>query len=237
MRIPLRRRKPNVESGTKEILMREDNLPYSDAAQPRGSAADLGVMLAAHRAFRRDVTTLARAASRDTLQDPVRRVTVGAGWEVFRRQLLLHRQAEDTGVWPVLRTRLAGSAVALSVLDEMVAEHSLIDPLLATVDQALDDEQLPLGDVIGELASTLRGHLDHEERDALPLIGATLTAAEWLGVMASLQPAPDLSELVSWLVDGLPSNDAADVLAMFPPALAQRYRGEWQPWYNAVSRW
>jgi len=140
-------------------------------------------------------------------------------------------------VWPVLRTRLAGSAAALSVLDEMVAEHSLIDPLLATVDQALDDEQLPLGDVIGELASTLRGHLDHEERDALPLIGATLTAAEWLGVMASLQPAPDLSELVPWLVDGLPANDAADVLAMFPPALAQRYRGEWQPWYNAVSRW
>jgi hypothetical protein len=55
--------------------------------------------------------------------------------------------------------------------------------------------------------------------------------------MASLQPAPDLSELVPWLVDGLPANDAADVLAMFPPALAQRYRGEWQPWYKAVSRW
>ena len=98
--------------------MSEDNLPDSAAAQPRGNAADLGVMLAAHRAFRRDVTTL-----------------------------------------------------------------------------------------------------------------------EWLGIMASLQPAPDLSELVPWLVDGLPANDAADVLAMFPPALAQRYRGEWKPWYDAVSRW
>lgn len=123
--------------------MREDKLPVSDAAQPRGSAADLGVMLAAHRAFRRDVTTLARAASRDTLRDPVRRVTVGTGWQVFRRQLLLHHQAEDAGVWPVLRTRLAGSAAALSVLDEMAAEHSLIDPLLVMVDQALDDEQPP----------------------------------------------------------------------------------------------
>jgi len=194
-------------------------------------------MLAAHRAFRRDVTTLARAASRDTLRDPVRRVTVGTGWEVFRRQLVLHHQAEDAGVWPVLRTRLAGRVDDLAVLDEMVAEHSLIDPLVATVDQALDDEQLSLGDVIGELASTLGGHLDHEERDALPLIGATLTAAEWEGLMASLQPAPDLSELVPRLVDGLPADDAADVLAMFPPALAQRYRGEWKPWYDAVSRW
>jgi len=157
--------------------------------------------------------------------------------EVFRRQLVLHHQAEDAGVWPVLRTRLAGRVDDLAVLDEMVAEHRLIDPLVATVDQALDDEQLSLGDVIGELASTLGGHLDHEERDALPLIGATLTAAEWEGLMASLQPAPELSELVPWLVDGLPADDAADVLAMFPPALAQRYRGEWKPWYDAVSRW
>jgi len=217
--------------------MRQDNRPGSDTAQLRGSAADLGVMLAAHRAFRRDVTTLARAASRDTLRDPVRRVTVGTGWEVFRRQLLLHHQAEDAGVWPVLRTRLAGRADELAVLDEMAAEHRLIDPLAATVDQALGDERLPLGDVIGELASTLGGHLRHEERDALPLIGATLTAAEWDGLMASLQPAPELSELVPWLVDGLPADDAADVLAMFPPALAQRYRGEWKPWYDAVSRW
>jgi hypothetical protein len=217
--------------------MRKENLRDTDTAQPRGSAANLGAMLAAHRAFRRDVTTLARAASRDALRDPVRRVTVGTGWGVFRRQLLLHHQAEDTGVWPVLRTRLAGRADELAVLDEMTAEHSLIDPLVATVDQALDDEQLSLGDVIGELASTLGGHLDHEERDALPLIGATLTDAEWTGLMASLQPAPELSELVPWLVDGLAADDAADVLAVFPPALAQRYRGEWKPWYDAVSRW
>jgi hypothetical protein len=60
MRIPLRRRKPNVEFGTKEVFMKEDNRPDSDAAQPRGSTADLCVMLAAHRAFRRDVTTLAQ---------------------------------------------------------------------------------------------------------------------------------------------------------------------------------
>ena len=217
--------------------MSEDKLPGSDAARFGGGAADLGVMLAAHRAFRRDVTTLARTATRNTLRDPVRRVTVGAGWEVFRRQLLLHHQAEDTGVWPVLRARLAGRAAALSILDEMAAEHSLIDPLLAAMDHAFDDERLPLSDVIGELASTLDGHLDHEERDALPLIGATLTAAEWLGVVRSLQPAPDLGELVPWLVDGLPANNAADVLAMFPPALAERYRSEWKPWYDAVSRW
>ena len=209
----------------------------SYAAQGGGGEADLGVMLAAHRAFRRDVTTLARSATRATLRDPVRRVTIGAGWEVFRRQLLLHHQAEDTWVWPLLRSRLAEHAAALSVLDEMAAEHGLIDPLLAAVDQAFDDQRMPLSDVIGELATTLGGHLDHEERDALPLIGATLTASEWLSAMPVQQPAPGLGEVIPWLVDGLPASDAADVLAMFPPALAERYHSEWKPWYDAVSRW
>ena len=217
--------------------MSEGEPPGVDADKVGAGAADLGVMLAAHRAFRRDVTTLARSATRVTLRDPVRRVTIGAGWEVFRRQLLLHHQAEDTRVWPLLRARLAGRAAALSVLDEMAVEHSLIGPLLAAVDQAFDDERLPLSDVIDELASTLCGHLDHEERDALPLIGATLTASEWLSAMTLLQPAPDLGEVIPWLVHGLSASDTADVLAMLPPALAERYHSEWKPWYDAVPRW
>ena len=39
-----------------------------------------------------------------------------------------------------------------------------------------------LADVIEVLASTLTGHLAHEERDGLPLIGVALTGAEWRGV-------------------------------------------------------
>jgi len=215
-------------------------LPGSGAARHGTGNADLQIMVAAHHAFRRDVATLARTATRQTLTDPVRRVTIGAGWALFKRQLLLHHQAEDDRVWPVLRDRLAGQAAALSTLDEMGAEHELIDPLLAAVDRALGDERLDLGAVIGELASQLTGHLTHEERDALPLIGGTLTAAEWAGVMAGLQAsgnAPSPAELVPWILDGLPAEQAAAVLAAFPPALGERYRTEWKPWYEAVARW
>ena len=222
--------------------MNEYPPPRSDAARHGTGEADLRIMHAAHNAFRRDVATLARTATRDNLQDPVRRITIGAGWELFRRQLLLHHRAEDASVWPVLRARLAGRVVALSVIDEMEAEHALIDPLLAAVDQALTDERLHLGDVIDELAIQLSGHLGHEERDALPLIGATLSAAEWTGVrvLAGIHAggeAPNPMEMVPWILHGLTDEQIADVLASFPPPVGDRYRAEWKPWYDAVPRW
>jgi iron-sulfur cluster repair protein YtfE (RIC family) len=215
-------------------------LPGSGAARHGTANADLQIMEAAHHAFRRDVATLARTATRQTLADPVRRVTIGAGWEMFKRQLLLHHRAEDDSVWPVLRDRLADDAAALSVLDEMAAEHELIDPLLAAVDRTLGDERLDLGAVIGELASQLAGHLAHEERDALPLIGGGEGAAEWAGVAPGLQAsgsAPSPAEVVPWILDGLPAEQAAAVLAALPAALGERYRTEWKPWYEAVARW
>ena len=88
-------------------------------------------MLAAHDAFRRDLTRLARAASAANLSDPARRQSIAAGWDMFKRQLHMHHTAEDELIWPALRPRLAHSQAALSVLAAMAAEHERIDPLLA----------------------------------------------------------------------------------------------------------
>lgn len=222
--------------------MYENPPPSSCAARHGTGDADLRIMHAAHNAFRRDVATLARTATRDNLQDPVRRVTVSAGWELFKRQLRMHLRAEDISVWPVLRARLAGRAAALSVIDEMEAEHALIDPLLVAVDQALADERTHLGDVIDELAVQLTGHLGHEEREAIPLIGTTLSAAEWTGVrmLAGIRAsggAPNPMEMVPWILHGLPDEEIANVLASFPPPVGERYHTEWKPWYDAVPRW
>ena len=92
--------------------MRDIPLPGSGVARQGTGNADLQIMVAAHYAFRRDMATLARTATRQTLADLVRRVMLGAGWELFKRQLLLHHWAEDDSVWPVLRDRLAGHAAA-----------------------------------------------------------------------------------------------------------------------------
>jgi iron-sulfur cluster repair protein YtfE (RIC family) len=197
-------------------------------------------MLAAHDAFRRDLTRLARAAATADPSDPARRQSVAAGWELLKRQLHLHHTAEDQIIWPVLRPRLAHSEHALSVLDAMEAEHHLIDPLLAAVDTAFNVAPDQLADVIDALATTLTGHLAHEERDGLPLIGVALTAAEWRAAgraIARKNGLSDGSEMFAWLLDGIGRDQAAATLGSLPPPLRLLYRAIWKPRFDKTPRW
>src|SRR5581483_5356749 len=113
------------------------------------------------------------------------------------------------------RTRFANSENALSVLDEMEAEHAQIDPLLAAVDDAFarrgadgaGSDDWPgvdrLADVADVLTTSLTAHLVHEERDGLPLISAGLTAAQWRGVgraMARKNGIADGSQMFAWML-------------------------------------
>jgi hypothetical protein len=65
--------------------MTTQRLPGSKAARHGAGDADLTVMIAAHDAFRRDLISLARAATAANRADPVRRERVSRGWEVFKR--------------------------------------------------------------------------------------------------------------------------------------------------------
>ena len=202
--------------------MTTQNLPGTDAARHGTGDADLTIMLAAHDAFRRDLTRLVRAAAAADLSDPARRRSVAAGWELFKHELHLHHTAEDEVIWPVLRPRLAHSEHALSVLDAMEEEHERIDPLLAAVDAAFAQRgEDSLADVIDALVSTLTGHLAHEERDGLPLIGVALTAAEWRGVGFKIARRNGLSEggeMFAWMLDGAAGDAAATLRTLPPPA-------------------
>jgi hypothetical protein len=225
-------------------------LPGTDAARHGAGDADLAIMLAAHRAFRRDLTRLARAASAAASSgtDPARRRSLAAGWELFKHELHLHHTAEDEIIWPALRPRLEHSEHARSVLDAMEEEHSRIDPLLAAVDAALagapEASDWPgenrLADVIDVLTSTLTGHLAHEERDGLPLIGVALTAAEWRGVGFKIARRNGLSEggeMFAWMLDGATREDAAATLGSLPPPVRLLYRAVWKPRYQRTPRW
>jgi hypothetical protein len=216
-------------------------LPGASAARHGTGDADLTVMLAAHDAFRRDLVSLARAASAADRADPARREQVGRGWEVFKRQLHFHHTGEDQLIWPRLAERLAHSENALSILEAMEAEHALVDPLLESVDAAFAD---PAGDqlagAVDELVTTLNGHLTHEERDALPLIGTALTAGEWRAVGMRLGRANGISgssEFFAWMLDGIPADEEAAALAELPPPLRLVYRVAWRRRYAKVSRW
>jgi len=220
--------------------MTTQKLPGTDAARHGTGAADLTIMLAAHDAFRRDLTRLARAAATADLSDPARRQSVAAGWELLKRELHLHHTAEDQIIWPVLRPRLAHSEHALSVLDAMEAEHDLIDPLLAAVDTAFNVAPDQLAGAIDALATTLTGHLAHEERDGLPLIGVALTAAEWRAAGRAIARKNGLSagsEMFAWMLDGAGRDQATATLGSLPPPLRLLYRARWKPRYEKTPRW
>jgi hypothetical protein len=216
------------------------NLPGSDAARHGTGDADLTIMLAAHAAFRRDLVRLARAAAANRAE-PARRASVQAGWETFKRQLHVHHTAEDTVVWPALRQRLANSDQAQSVLDAMEDEHKLIDPLLAAVDGAFaEPDGSSLGDATDALASSLTGHLVHEEREGLPLIGVALTASEWRSAGFKIARQGGLSaaaEMFAWIADGAPEDTAAAAIATLPPPARLLYRAIWNPRYARTQRW
>jgi hypothetical protein len=230
--------------------MTTQKLPGTEAARHGTGDADLTIMIAAHNAFRRDLTRLARTAASANVADPAKRQSVAAGWDLFKRQLHMHHTAEDEIIWPTLRPRLARSQAALSVLDAMEEEHERIDPLLAAVDAAFAQHDatpggdLPgedrLADVIDVLTSTLTGHLAHEERDGLPLIGAALTAAEWRSVGFKMARTNGLSsggEMFAWILDGAGREDAAASLGKLPPPMRLLYRAVWKPRFDRTPRW
>ena len=221
--------------------MTTQKLPGSDAARYGTGEADLTIMLGTHAAFRRDLVRLARAAAFADLPDPARRASVRAGWETFKRQLHLHHTAEDAIVWPALRQRLAHSEHAQSVLDAMEAEHAQIDPLLAAVDDAFaEPDRGMLGDAVGALTTELTGHLGHEERDGLPLIGVALTAAEWRGIgfrIARRSGLSDAGEMFAWIADGADPDQAAAAIGTLPPPARLIYQAIWKPRYRRTPRW
>jgi hypothetical protein len=227
--------------------MTTQNLPGSDAARHGTGDADLTIMLAAHAALRRDLERLARAAAFADLPDPGRRASVRVGWETFKRQLHLHHTAEDTVVWPALRQRLSRDDDAQSVLDAMEAEHQQIDPLLTAVDDAFAraekgrrGDARAIGDVTDALATSLIGHLTHEERDGLPLIGVALTAAEWRRVGFRIARRNGLSaggEMFAWIADDADPNQAHAAVATLPPPARLAYRAIRKPRYQRTPRW
>ena len=216
--------------------------PGADAARHGTGDADLTVMLAAHGALRRDLVGLAHAAADAGGRGPDRREAVRHGWEVFQRQLHIHHTAEDELVWPALRARLSASDAARSVLDAMAAEHQQIDPLLAAVNRAMSQpggDDGTLGDTVDVLTMALHGHLAHEERDALPLIGTALTAAEWRRVGAqigvrNLRRAP---EMFAWMLAGAEPAQARAAAGALPPPARVLYRAVWQPRFARRARW
>ncbi len=202
---------------------------------------DLTMMFAVHDAMRRDLDRLARATERPD-DDPAAVLRTALGWELFKRHLHVHHTAEDAALWGVLERNPALTGSDRALLAAMEAEHAVIDPLLELVDATLADRDHGphrLGGAGDALASALRGHLRHEERDGLPLVEARVAESEWqaFGEEHRARIGPGGPQYLPWLLDGATPEKAAEVLTLMPPPLVAAYEADWRPAYEASPRW
>ncbi|WP_328583240.1 hemerythrin domain-containing protein [Streptomyces sp. NBC_00370] len=206
---------------------------------------DFIMMYATHNAFRRDLGRIQAAAAGGRADTPQTR----AGWRNFKHQLHIHHTVEDDTLWPRLRAAVTDPA-DLALLDEMEAEHALIDPLLAAVDAAMDagldaprgaardDRPDVLPERLRELSDALGHHLVHEEISALPLIQAVLTPADWAafgGQMRRAQGVKGAAVYIPWILDGRPRVEQRQFLAALPPPARLVNRLFWQSRYAKLE--
>ena len=208
------------------------------------SPGRLIAMTAAHDAFRRDLGRISAAATPANLQDPARRASILAGWQLFTAQLHIHHGAEDRVLWPLLRQRLAGSPAAMSILDQMDAEHARIEPLLAAVDEALAGPRAgAVTPAVEQLAVMLRDHLAHEESDAMPLVNEALSEREWRTAVGQIHAlvksigSLSVADFVPWLTDGVSRSREAQITTILPAPIRPLYRWLWKPRYARTMRW
>lgn len=208
----------------------------------RSDEIDLTMMYVMHDAMRRDLASIARGAAK-TGDDPTRLHAANFGWLLFVQFITVHHQAEDSFLWPRMRELVADRPAELDLLDAMEAEHSRIDPLIASVEAAFADREHGherLGDLADALVSEVNAHLRHEETDALPVVSAFLPASEWLafGEQQRKGASPDLAaKYLPWLIDGATPERVAGVLQILPPQLKDLYYNAWRPAYVQANPW
>jgi hypothetical protein len=212
-----------VVRNRRSIRSRHSN---SSEAAPDGRT-DIGFMLAMHAAFRRDLSRLEQTADAAT-------PNVLAGWDVLSRRLVVHHEAEDDDLWPVLRSKTDAPAI-----DQIVAEHERIADTLSEVERTLRHGG-ERGRVAHEFADLVRAHLDHEERDVLPLVEKHLTPEEWeqfLQTERARQTPSTGAEFMGWVLDDAEPEHADAIWREIPPPARVVYQLVLKPLYDRRHLW
>jgi hypothetical protein len=203
---------------------------------PADSPADVGFMRALHSALRRDLSRLQAVASQLDGSTPAP-PTVLVGWDGFRSQLDNHHAAEDDDLWPVLRPKLTDPA-ELAPSTRWSQSTGTSRPCWPTSMPPCAGGELTTP--VERLSTVVRDHLDHEEREVLPLLERHLTRAEWRAFLLTergRRSPRERPEFLTWILDDATEEDAAAVLAELPPPARLVYRRVLRPRYAAQHRW
>ncbi|GIJ68467.1 hypothetical protein Voc01_033840 [Virgisporangium ochraceum] len=207
-------------------------LPGQEAAAEGPN--DLTNMFIMHHAFRRDLRAFTAAVAGTPAGDTVTWRRLRQRWELFGRFLHHHHTIEDTAIWPTLLDRV--DAAGRATLEAMEAEHGEIDPLLTACGDGFaalarhgdEDVRASLEVRMVAAAERLHRHLAHEERDALVLVQAHLTAAEWQVMEDTSAKGQfgfrDTVAAVPWVMHDLPPHARRRLLDSAGAALSTMWR-------------
>jgi hypothetical protein len=196
---------------------------------PAPAEPDLRGFLLAHAGFRTEYGRLAGAAR--AVRDAGHAALIEDQLQMVSKHLEHHHGDEDAWMWPLLRSRRPGAVAALDALEE---QHEHIDPLLHQVGD--DGRALPdRAGAMDELHRLLNDHLDHEERDAVPLLRAVVLPDEFKAAAdRSLAAVPkrQIPTLFGWMASCGSPEQVASVLTTFPLPVRLLFRLVWWPAYR-----
>jgi hypothetical protein len=185
--------------------------------------AELTMNQVIHAAVRRDVTRTEQALRALPDGDRARAKQIQAGWAHLVGQLKHHHESEDALVWPYLRS--VGTDEAL--LQAMESEHEAMATALASATEAVAGVATnptaavagAAADVVAQASEVINRHLEHEEKDAEPLVLAREDDPAWKTVEKQLRPKrmTDAGAALAWMQDGAGPRELASLRATIPP--------------------
>jgi hemerythrin-like domain-containing protein len=189
---------------------------------PSRTPADTTIMGVVHDALRRALARTREALS--VAPGDARRVAVADHLIWMLAFLHHHHESEDAGLWPLVRAR---NPEAAPVLDRMSADHDEVDPLLeralgaARRYRADAGAREELATALDELSGPLLAHLAREEDEAMPVVAASISRAEWRQWDREFNPTKgrsvrSLAMEGHWLMDGLDPARYAVLVGLVP---------------------
>jgi hypothetical protein len=216
--------------------------------------ADTRMMGIVHGALRRDLLRTHDALTAEPYPQGRRRQALGEHVVWMMEFLHAHHTSEDEGLWPLVRRR---NPAAGALLDSLEADHLVISPAAAALGAAgrryaatsADEPRADLATALDALTSVLLPHLDREVEEAMPVVSACITQAEWHAVEHEYNIKPkSLAQLGiegHWLLDGIdaegyqvvvhtvPAVPRFILLHGFARAYRRRAQARWQPGIQA----
>ncbi len=185
--------------------------------------ADTRSMGVVHSALRRDLRRTRVVLTSPPYPDDARRRALADHLTWMMHFLHLHHTGEDEGLWPLIRSR---NPAAAALLDDMEADHLRIAPAVDALIEAASayrtdaEARNTLLDALDRLSEVLLPHLEREELEAMPVVAATISTAEFRDVEHEYFVEPkgfaELGREGHWVVDGLGDEDRDLIYGVVP---------------------